>query len=682
MARHSTKNSQRARRAAFPFVAFVALGTATPCAWSAIVIEGTDASDVIDVSSSSMAHDIRGRGDDDRLTGSSAADAVDGGYGYDRVQGGDGADLLIGGPGNDIIEGGTGTDDARYARIRASYAITGTIAVFEIRALSGTDGTDTLTGVEFVVFSDGRYSVAELISPPANRSPVAAGDSASTPSGLSVVVEVLANDTDADGDDLDVTSVDSPAHGTATAHADGSVAYVPAAGFDGDDSFAYSVSDGRGGTDTASVSITVFLSSAGDALRSRIAAAPEGSWIKVNLNRYEDVWTPVQQRARVNGVPLGDPRKIITAWSSMAWDPNRHHLIIWGGGHANYAGNDVYRFDAADLRWHRASLPSAVRAPFNDRRYFAWDGALNAPISSHTYDNQEFLSQLDRFITFGGASYNAGRLFVLDDGVTKTGPYLWNPSRAGANMVGGTDGSQVAPATYRDVMGGRMWTNRNAIVVNGIGARRPDSFVNGTSAHVLEQGVESILVTEAPQNGGDLFRYQIPSLANPALDRWELIGPGLRSYSDQGAGAYDPVRRLYLRTAKMGTTYGIVMWNVSTPGLANTPIKFVPPNFNGQFVLSKLHGMDFDPRRSVFVLWNGDGRVWHLRPPASGPAFATTGWTVAPARVSGASAPAVTGTTGVLGKWKYLRSHDVMLGLGNGFEGQVWVYKPVGWQTP
>ncbi len=56
------------------------------------------------------------------------------------------------------------------------------------------------------------------------------------------------------------------------------------------------------------------------------------------------------------------------------------------------------------------------------------------------------------------------------------------------------------------------------------------------------------------------------------------------------------MRRLYLRTAKMGTSYGIVMWNVATPGLANLPIKFTPPNVNGQFVLSKLHGMDFDPR--------------------------------------------------------------------------------------
>jgi hypothetical protein len=366
----------------------------------------------------------------------------------------------------------------------------------------------------------------------------------------------------------------------------------------------------------------------------------------------------------------------------MAWDPNRRQLIIWGGGHANYAGNDVYRFDADTLTWQRASLPSAVRAPFGDRRYFTVDGALNAPISSHTYDNQEFLPLADRFISFGGASYNAGRLFVLDDGVTKTGPYLWDPSRAGADMVGGTDGSQVDPAAFPEVSGGRMWMNRNAIAVNGSGTQRPTSFINGTSAYVREQGVESILISEAPQDGGDLFRYRIESLSNPALDRWALIGPGSRSYSDQGAGAYDPVHRVYLRTAQMSGGYGIVMWNVATPGPTNQPIKFRPPNAGGQFVLSRLHGMDFDPRRSVFVLWNGDGRVWYLKPPAAGSAFTPNGWTLAAAAVSGAAVPALTNTTGVLGKWKYLQSHDVMLGLGHGHEGQVWVYKPTGWQPP
>jgi hypothetical protein len=95
-----------------------------------------------------------------------------------------------------------------------------------------------------------------------------------------------------------------------------------------------------------------------------------------------------------------------------------------------------------------------------------------------------------------------------------------------------------------------------------------------------------------------------------------------------------------------------------------------------------MHGMDYDPVRSVFALWDGGGDVWYLVPPSGGSAFATSGWTLRRAPVSGSNAPAVSMSTGILGKWKYLPSHDVMMGLGDGYEGQVWVYKPVGWRPP
>ena len=173
---------------------------------------------------------------------------------------------------------------------------------------------------------------------------------------------------------------------------------------------AYTISDGNGGMDTANVSITVMPAS-GDALRDRIAEAPEGSWLKVNANRFEEVWTPVPQRARVNDVAFGSPRKIITAWASMTWDSNRSQLIIWGGGHANYAGNEVLpvrcRGSALASRVVAKRRACSLRRPALLRR----GRRRNAPISSHTYDNQEFLPQIDRFITFGGASYNSGRAF-------------------------------------------------------------------------------------------------------------------------------------------------------------------------------------------------------------------------------------------------------------------------------
>ena len=552
--------------------------------------------------------------------------------------------------------------------------------LFSLGRLAGRDdapGTEAQTPVTPTPVTPTLVTPTPVTS---RRRPVAVDDFAYARAGLEVTVRVLANDADDDGDALRVAMTGQAANGRTRINSDETITYVPRAGFVGADSFTYTVSDGRDGSDTGSVTVSVQSPVTSSSLMERIASAPAGSWIKVNINRFEDVWTPVAQRPSLNDVPMGDPRKIIAAWGAMTWDDNRRQLIIWGGGHADYAGNDVYRFDAGTLRWERASLPSAVVAPFGDARFFTIDGPSSAPMSSHTYDNLEFLPLLDRLITFGGAIYNTGRYFVQDDGVTRTGPYLWDPSRASGDRVGGRNGSQVAPGAFPGVTGGEMWMNRDSIVTNGVGAVRPGSFVNGTSAYVVEEGVESVLVSEDPTAGGDLFRYTMPAPADSALDRWDLIGPGSGSYSDQGAGAYDPVRKLYLRTAQVRGSFGIVMWNVATPGPANEPLRFVPSDGDGRFVLSNLHGMDFDPVRSAFVLWDGGGAVWYLRPPASGPALTTSGWTVSAAPVSGPDLPALRMTAGILGKWKYIPSHDVMMGVGNGTEGQVWVYKPVDWQ--
>jgi len=90
-----------------------------------------------------------------------------------------------------------------------------------------------------------------------NLPPVALNDTASTAYGTPVTVTVLANDSDPDGGTLSVTSVTTPAHGTATINAATTVTYTPAASYSGPDSFGYSISDGQGGTASATVSVTV-----------------------------------------------------------------------------------------------------------------------------------------------------------------------------------------------------------------------------------------------------------------------------------------------------------------------------------------------------------------------------------------------------------------------------------------
>lgn len=90
-----------------------------------------------------------------------------------------------------------------------------------------------------------------------NQAPIAADDAAQTRWGTNVTINVLANDSDPNADPLTVTGVTDPPNGTATVNPDSTVTYDPDGCFVGTDSFTYTVEDGRGGTDTALVTVRV-----------------------------------------------------------------------------------------------------------------------------------------------------------------------------------------------------------------------------------------------------------------------------------------------------------------------------------------------------------------------------------------------------------------------------------------
>ena len=119
---------------------------------------------------------------------------------------------------------------------------------YQVRACAGTGNC-------------GRWSSTESVEVSINNAPVAVDDTAETPFVTAVEIPVLANDTDADGDDLTVTVVTTPADGTATitSDADGNdtlVTYTPDSGHPGEDTFDYTVFDGTA-TDTGTVTVTV-----------------------------------------------------------------------------------------------------------------------------------------------------------------------------------------------------------------------------------------------------------------------------------------------------------------------------------------------------------------------------------------------------------------------------------------
>jgi len=86
-------------------------------------------------------------------------DDVDGGAGDDVLRTGGGDDRLQGDVGNDVLDGGTGLDHALYAGLRAGMRFSRTATGWSVADTSGREGIDTLTGIERLVFADGRVAL-------------------------------------------------------------------------------------------------------------------------------------------------------------------------------------------------------------------------------------------------------------------------------------------------------------------------------------------------------------------------------------------------------------------------------------------------------------------------------------------------------------------------------------------
>ncbi|ANL37736.1 oxidoreductase domain-containing protein (plasmid) [Rhizobium phaseoli] len=134
-----------------------------------------------------------------------------------------------------------------------------------LTALAGSNGVYTVGSSAFPTasYQSTNYWVDVVYNKSTgNAAPVAANDNGYTTysnTALSIAAaSLLANDTDADGDPLSITGVNGAVNGTVTFNSQTkSVTFTPTAGYTGAASFSYSISDGLGGTASATVSLTV-----------------------------------------------------------------------------------------------------------------------------------------------------------------------------------------------------------------------------------------------------------------------------------------------------------------------------------------------------------------------------------------------------------------------------------------
>ncbi|RPE71493.1 Ca2+-binding RTX toxin-like protein [Pacificibacter maritimus] len=213
---------------------------------------------------------ILGDEGDDTLYGEGGNDTITGGDGADSIYGGSGADTIIGGNAGDVVDGGTTGDDNDTLDLSNS----GPLRIVD--ETTDEDGDSTSGTVEFLdnegnVTGTMSFTEIENLILPENTGPVANDDTATVLEDGSVVIDVLDNDTDANGDALTIASATVPADQGTVEIVDGKLVFTPAENYNGPAEITYTVDDGNGGTDTGTVNVDVTpVNDAPDAVNDEI----------------------------------------------------------------------------------------------------------------------------------------------------------------------------------------------------------------------------------------------------------------------------------------------------------------------------------------------------------------------------------------------------------------------------
>lgn len=114
-------------------------------------------------------------------------------------------------------------------------------------------------------------------------------------------------------------------------------------------------------------------------LNPKLAALPEGTWVKV--------------------APQVPTSMGIMAYSGGVFSAEDNCFLIFGGGHGDYWGNEVWKLDMATLKWSRMYEPSKFGFLNNDRGCVKGD---DKPYTRHSYDNLAWVPTTGEMLMWGG----------------------------------------------------------------------------------------------------------------------------------------------------------------------------------------------------------------------------------------------------------------------------------------
>jgi hypothetical protein len=209
---------------------------------------------------------------------------------------------------NDLGPGGT--EGVPLSVVEVTQGEHGSVAIADDGTLTYTpeanfNGTDAFSYVALDEQGGGTAEASVTVKvTPVNDVPQAKDDAAYTKPGTAVVIDVLANDVEVDGEPLSIVGKTDGENGSVEINVDdGTVTYTPKEDFEGEDEFTYTIEDGSETTATAKVVVTV-------------APKPPAE----NIGGFEDglgAWIPigdvsVQGAEFGEGPATGDQQAVLT----------------------------------------------------------------------------------------------------------------------------------------------------------------------------------------------------------------------------------------------------------------------------------------------------------------------------------------------------------------------------------
>ena len=409
-----------------------------------------------------------------------------------------------------------------------------------------------------------------------NDAPVANLDATSTALGTPVSIAVLANDTDVDGDALTLTAaaLADPAQGSVALGLNGSLVFTPAAGFSGNATITYQVSDPSGATANGSVTVAVLSNSAPTGTSSSIAILEDASthFTSADFGFADGDAGQTFANLRIDSLP---------AFGALTY-----------GGLLVAAGQIIPVADLANL----------VYTPGLNE-----NGTAYSQFGFSVQDNLGGFDAVTRQLTFDvtavpdTAALGTGSGAVTEDGALTTGGTL-TVSDADAGQAGFTAQAATAGSFGSFALNAAgAWTytlNNAAPAVQALGAGQTLSETFSVSA--LDGTTSSVTVTINGSNDAAVISGATATLKEDAgVSAGNLVAGGVLSVADADSG-----QSAFIAQSSTAGTYGTFSinaagaWSYSAPN-ANIAIQALAA---GQVVTESFTVRSVDGTASTVVV--------------------------------------------------------------------------------